>query len=82
MKRTETDKQLESLGFRLYVFHNAEHIVEYINETNGLEIKFNTLSKTIRLLKHWQGITEPFECDKPTLDLIHTKMLELTQGGR
>lgn len=77
MKRTDTDKQLESLGFKLVMFKQAEHLVEYINETTGQEIRFNLLSKSVRLKKHLHGLDGEFECDKILLDLIATKMLEL-----
>jgi hypothetical protein len=80
MKRTGNDILLEELGFKLYLFKQAEHIVEYINEATGMEIRFNTLSKTVRLKRHWNGKDEAFECDKITLDLISAKMLELLQG--
>jgi len=77
MKRTDTDKQLEALGFKLVMYKQAEHLVEYINELTGQEIRFNALSKSVRLKKHLQGSDGEFECDKILLDLIATKMLEL-----
>ena len=77
MKRTDTDKKLEALGFKLITFTQAEHLVEYINELTGQEIRFNALSKSVRLKKHLQGSDGEFECDKILLDLIATKMLEL-----
>jgi hypothetical protein len=77
MKRTDTDKKLEALGFKLITFTQAEHLVEYINELTGQEIRFNLLSKSVRFKKHLHGSDGEFECDKILLDLISTKMLEL-----
>lgn len=77
MKQTQTDKKLEALGFKLYLFKRSPHIIEYINETNGLEIKFNTWLKSVRLKRHWLGADSEFECDKVLIDLISAKMLEL-----
>ena len=80
MKHTDTDTRLESLGFKLVVFKQSDHIVEYINELSGMEIRYNLLSKTVRLKKHLLGQDEAFESDKILLDLISIKMLELTKG--
>lgn len=77
MKKTETDLLLEEAGFKLYMFKKLEHIVEYINETSGLEVRYNLISKTVRLKKHLSGTDLDFECDQTTLDLITIKMLEL-----
>jgi hypothetical protein len=78
--KTETDKQLESLGFKLVVFKQSDYIVEYINESTGMEIRYNLLSKTVRLKKHLLGQDEAFECNQILLDLISIKMLELNKG--
>jgi hypothetical protein len=78
--KTETDKQLESLGFKLVVFKQSDHIIEYINESTGMEIRYNLLSKTVRLKKHLLGQDEAFESNQILLDLISIKMLELTKG--
>ena len=78
--KTETDKQLESLGFKLVVFKQSDHIIEYINESTGMEIRYNLLSKTVRLKRHLLGQDEAFECNQILLDLISIKMLELTKG--
>jgi hypothetical protein len=78
--KTETDKQLESLGFKLVVFKQSDYIVEYINESTGMEIRYNLLSKTVRLKKHLLGQDEAFESNQILLDLISIKMLELTKG--
>jgi len=78
--KTETDKQLESLGFKLVVFKQSDHIIEYINELTGMEIRYNLLSKSVRLKKHLLGQDEAFECNQILLDLISFKMLELTKG--
>ena len=80
MKHTDTDTRLESLGFKLVVFKQSDHIVEYINELSGMEIRYNLLSKTVRLKRHLLGQDEAFESDKILLDLISIKMLELTKG--
>lgn len=77
MKKTKTDNQLAELGFKLVMFKQAEHLIEYINETTGQEIRFNLLSKSVRFKKHLHGLDSEFECDKILLDLIATKMLEL-----
>ena len=77
MKKTKTDNQLAELGFKLITFTQAEHLVEYINELTGQEIRFNLLSKSVRFKKHLHGLDSDFECDKILLDLIATKMLEL-----
>ena len=78
--KTETDKQLELLGFKLVVFKQSDHIIEYINESTGMEVRYNLLSKTVRLKRHLLGQDEAFESDKILLDLISIKMLELTKG--
>ena len=78
--KTETDKQLESLGFKLVVFKQSDHIIEYINESTGMEVRYNLLSKTVRLKKHLLGQDEAFESNQILLDLISIKMLELTKG--
>jgi hypothetical protein len=78
--KTETDKQLESLGFKLVVFKQSDHIIEYINESTGMEIRYNLLSKTVRLKKHLLGQDEAFESNQILLDLISIKMLELNKG--
>jgi hypothetical protein len=78
--KTETDKQLESLGFKLVVFKQSDHIIEYINESTGMEIRYNLLSKSVRLKKHLLGQDEAFECNQILLDLISVKMLELNKG--
>jgi hypothetical protein len=78
--KTETDKQLESLGFKLVVFKQSDHIIEYINESTGMEIRYNLLSKTVRLKKHLLGQDEAFESNQILLDLISVKMLELNKG--
>jgi hypothetical protein len=78
--KTETDKQLESLGFKLVVFKQSDYIIEYINESTGMEIRYNLLSKTVRLKKHLLGQDEAFECNQILLDLISIKMLELNKG--
>jgi hypothetical protein len=78
--KTETDKQLELLGFKLVVFKQSDHIIEYINESTGMEIRYNLLSKTVRLKKHLLGQDEAFESNQILLDLISIKMLELTKG--
>lgn len=78
--KTETDKQLELLGFKLVVFKQSDHIIEYINESTGMEIRYNLLSKSVRLKRHLLGRDEAFEGNQILLDLINTKMLELTKG--
>jgi hypothetical protein len=78
--KTETDSRLESLGFKLVVFKQSDHIIEYINESSGMEIRYNLLSKSVRLKKHLLGQDEAFECNQILLDLISIKMLELTKG--
>ena len=78
--KTETDSRLESLGFKLVVFKQSDHIIEYINESTGMEIRYNLLSKTVRLKKHLLGQDEAFECNQILLDLISVKMLELNKG--
>jgi|688.fasta_scaffold277266_5 hypothetical protein len=78
--KTETDSRLESLGFKLVVFKQSDHIIEYINESTGMEIRYNLLSKSVRLKKHLLGQDEAFECNQILLDLISVKMLELTKG--
>jgi hypothetical protein len=78
--KKETDKQLESLGFKLVVFKQSDHIIEYINESTGMEIRYNLLSKTVRLKRHLLGQDEAFESNQILLDLISIKMLELTKG--
>jgi archaellum component FlaD/FlaE len=80
MKHTDTDTRLESLGFKLVVFKQSDHIIEYINELSGMEIRYNLLSKTVRLKRHILGQDEAFECNQILLDLISIKMLELTKG--
>ena len=80
MKHTDTDTCLESLGFKLVVFKQSDHIIEYINESTGIEIRYNLLSKTVRLKKHLLGQDEAFECNQILLDLISVKMLELNKG--
>jgi len=82
MKHTDTDSRLESLGFKLVVFKQADHIVEYINESTGMEVRYNLLSKTVRLKKHLLGQDEAFESNQILLDLISIKMLELTKGRK
>jgi hypothetical protein len=78
--KTETDSRLESLGFKLVVFKQSDHIIEYINESTGMEIRYNLLSKTVRLKRHLLGQDEAFECNQILLDLISIKMLELNKG--
>jgi hypothetical protein len=78
--KTETDSRLESLGFKLVVFKQSDHIIEYINESSGMEIRYNLLSKSVRLKKHLLGQDEAFECNQILLDLISVKMLELNKG--
>jgi hypothetical protein len=78
--KKETDKQLESLGFKLVVFKQSDHIIEYINESTGMEVRYNLLSKTVRLKRHLLGQDEAFESNQILLDLISIKMLELTKG--
>jgi hypothetical protein len=78
--KTETYKQLESLGFKLVVFKQSDHIIEYINESTGMEVRYNLLSKTVRLKKHLLGQDEAFESNQILLDLISVKMLELNKG--
>jgi hypothetical protein len=78
--KTETDSRLESLGFKLVVFKQSDHIIEYINESTGMEVRYNLLSKTVRLKRHLLGQDEAFECNQILLDLISIKMLELTKG--
>ena len=78
--KTETDSRLESLGFKLVVFKQSDHIIEYINELTGMEIRYNLLSKSVRLKRHLLGQDEAFECNQILLDLISIKMLELTKG--
>jgi hypothetical protein len=80
MKHTDTDNRLESLGFKLVVFKQSDHIIEYINESTGMEVRYNLLSKTIRLKRHILGQDEAFESNQILLDLISIKMLELTKG--
>jgi hypothetical protein len=80
MKHTDTDTRLESLGFKLVVFKQSDHIIEYINESTGMEVRYNLLSKTVRLKRHILGQDEAFECNQILLDLISIKMLELTKG--
>jgi hypothetical protein len=82
MRYTKTDEALKVLGFKLVVFKQADHIVEYINETTGMEVRYNLLSKTVRLKKHLLGKDDAFEANQDLLDLIFNKMLELSQGGR
>jgi hypothetical protein len=78
--KTETDSRLESLGFKLVVFKQSDHIIEYINESTGMEIRYNLLSKSVRLKKHLLGQDEAFESNQILLDLISVKMLELNKG--
>jgi hypothetical protein len=78
--KTETDSRLESLGFKLVVFKQSDHIIEYINELTGMEIRYNLLSKSVRLKKHLLGQDEAFESNQILLDLINIKMLELNKG--
>jgi hypothetical protein len=78
--KTETDIRLESLGFKLVVFKQSDHIIEYINESTGMEVRYNLLSKSVRLKKHLLGQDEAFECNQILLDLISIKMLELNKG--
>ena len=78
--KTETDSRLESLGFKLVVFKQSDHIIEYINESTGMEIRYNLLSKSVRLKKHLLGQDEAFESNQILLDLISIKMLELNKG--
>jgi hypothetical protein len=78
--KTETDSRLESLGFKLVVFKQSDHIIEYINESTGMEVRYNLLSKSVRLKKHFLGQDEAFESNQILLDLISIKMLELTKG--
>jgi hypothetical protein len=78
--KTETDSRLESLGFKLVVFKQSDHIIEYINESTGIEIRYNLLSKSVRLKKHLLGQDEAFESNQILLDLISVKMLELNKG--
>jgi hypothetical protein len=78
--KTETDSRLESLGFKLVVFKQSDHIIEYINESTGMEIRYNLLSKSVRLKRHLLGQDEAFESNQILLDLISVKMLELTKG--
>jgi hypothetical protein len=80
MKHTDTDTRLESLGFKLVVFKQSDHIIEYINESTGMEVRYNLLSKTVRLKRHILGQDEAFESNQILLDLISIKMLELTKG--
>jgi hypothetical protein len=80
MKHTDTDTRLESLGFKLVVFKQSDHIIEYINESTGMEVRYNLLSKTVRLKRHILGQDEAFESNQILLDLINIKMLELTKG--
>lgn len=82
MKRTKTDELLESFGFKLVVFKQADHLVEYINETTGMEVRYNLLSGSVRLKRHLLGSDEAFECNNVLLDLINTKMLELNKGRK
>jgi hypothetical protein len=82
VKHTDTDSRLESLGFKLVVFKQADYIVEYINESTGMEIRYNLLSNTVRLKKHLLGQDEAFESNQILLDLISIKMLELTKGRK
>jgi hypothetical protein len=82
MRKTETDKQLEALGFKLVLFKQADHIVEYINEATGMEVRYNLLSQSVRLKKHFLGQDDAFEGNQILLDLISKKMIELSQGGR
>lgn len=82
MKKTKIDVLLEEQGFHLYLFKQLEHIVEYINSNTGMEIRFNLLSKSVRLKKHLHGQDSDFECNQIILDLINSKMLELLQGGK
>lgn len=62
------------------VFKQSDHIIEYINESTGMEIRYNLLSKSVRLKKHLLGQDEAFECNQILLDLISVKMLELNKG--
>jgi hypothetical protein len=78
--KTETDSRLESLGFKLVVFKQSDHIIEYINESTGMEIRYNLLSKSVRLKRHLLGQDEAFESNQILLDLISVKMLELNKG--
>ena len=80
MKHTDTDTRLELLGFKLVVFKQSDHIIEYINESTGMEVRYNLLSKTVRLKRHILGQDEAFESNQILLDLINIKMLELTKG--
>ncbi len=43
MKHTDTDTRLESLGFKLVVFKQSDHIIEYINESTGMEVRYKLL---------------------------------------
>ena len=80
--KTETDSRVESLVFKLVVFKQSDHIIEYINESTGMEIRYNLLSKSVRLKKHLLGQDEAFESNQILLDLISIKMLELTKGRK
>jgi hypothetical protein len=82
MKQTKTDELLEFFGFKLVVFKQADHLVEYINETTGMEVRFNLLLSSVRLKRHLLGKDEAFECNHVLLDLINTKMLELNKGRK
>jgi hypothetical protein len=62
------------------VFKQSDHIIEYINESTGMEIRYNLLSKSVRLKRHLLGQDEAFESNQILLDLISVKMLELTKG--
>lgn len=79
MKPTEADIKLLELGYKKNVYKNREHIVEYINETNGYEIQFNLYTKSVRFNRHIMGKDEPFDCHYETLDIIKQKMIELLQ---
>ena len=61
-------------------FKQSDHIIEYINESTGMEVRYNLLSKSVRLKKHLLGQDEAFECNQILLDLISVKMLELNKG--
>jgi len=82
MKHTDTDNRLEALGFKLVVFKKSDHIIEYINESTGMEVRYNLLSQSVRLKKHLFGQDEAFEGEQILLDLISKKMIELSQGRR
>jgi hypothetical protein len=79
MKPSNAELALLALGYKHYTYKGREYIVEYINESNGNEIQYNLITKSVRLNRHLMGRDEPFSCQYETLDIIKQKMIELLQ---